>query len=102
MTGPGAGTAGTGTVAAPGGHHDPVTFELVKNALFFLVNEMALTLVRASYSGILRENMDFSTGIATPGRRDGHPGPVAAAPVRTDAGCGSRGAPGLAGPDGAR
>ena len=27
---------------------------------------MALTLVRASYSGILRENMDFSTGIATP------------------------------------
>ena len=50
--------------SAPGG--DPVTFELVRNALFFLVNEMALTLVRASYSGILRENMDFSTGIADP------------------------------------
>ncbi len=51
---------------APEVHGDPVTFELVKNALFFLVNEMALTLVRASYSGILRENMDFSTGIADP------------------------------------
>ena len=52
--------------AAPDARGDPVTFELVKNALFFLVNEMALTLVRASYSGILRENMDFSTGIADP------------------------------------
>ena len=45
---------------------DPVRFELIKNALFFLVNEMALTLVRASYSGILRDNMDFSTGLADP------------------------------------
>ena len=45
---------------------DPIRFELIKNALFFLVNEMALTLVRASYSGILRDNMDFSTGIADP------------------------------------
>ena len=54
----------TAVASAPGG--DPVTFELVRNALFFLVNEMALTLVRASYSGILRENMDFSTGIADP------------------------------------
>lgn len=45
---------------------DPVTFELIKNSLFFLVNEMALTLVRASYSEILRENMDFSTGVANP------------------------------------
>ena len=43
---------------------DPVRFELIKNAMSFLVNEMALTLVRASYSGILRDNMDFSTGIA--------------------------------------
>ena len=50
--------------AAPDAQADPVAFELVKNALFFLVNEMALTLVRTSYSGILRENMDFSTGIA--------------------------------------
>ena len=45
---------------------DPVQFELVKDGLTFLVNEMALTLVRASYSGILRDNMDFSTGIADP------------------------------------
>ena len=45
---------------------DPVRFELFKNAMFFLVNEMALTLVRASYSGILRDNMDFATGIADP------------------------------------
>lgn len=52
---------------ASGRHGDPIAFELIRNALFFLVNEMALTLVRASYSGILRENMDFSTGIANPG-----------------------------------
>jgi len=45
---------------------DPVRFELIKNATTFLVNEMTLTLVRASYSGILREMMDLSTGIATP------------------------------------
>ena len=56
---------GPRTAAVPDAQADPVTFELVKNALFFLVNEMALTLVRASYSGILRENMDFSTGIAS-------------------------------------
>ena len=43
---------------------DPIKFELIRNSLFFLVNEMALSLVRASYSGILRDNMDFSTGIA--------------------------------------
>ena len=49
-----------------GANIDPVNFELIKNAMFYLVNEMALTMVRASYSGILRENMDFSTGIATP------------------------------------
>ena len=43
---------------------DPIKFELIRNSLFFLVNEMALSLVRSSYSGILRDNMDFSTGIA--------------------------------------
>ena len=52
----------TPRAAAP----DPVQFELIKDGLTFLVNEMALTLVRASYSGILRDNMDFSTGIADP------------------------------------
>ena len=43
---------------------DPIKFELIRNSLFSLVNEMALSLVRSSYSGILRDNMDFSTGIA--------------------------------------
>ena len=43
---------------------DPVQFELIKNSMSFLVNEMGLTLVRTSYSGILRDNMDFATGIA--------------------------------------
>ncbi len=45
---------------------DPVAFELINNAMTFLVNEMALTLVRASYSGILRDNMDFATAVADP------------------------------------
>ena len=28
---------------------DPIKFELIRNSLFFLVNEMALSLVRSSY-----------------------------------------------------
>ena len=41
---------------------DPFTLELFKNALFSIADEMAGTICRTTYSGVLRDNMDFSTG----------------------------------------
>ena len=43
---------------------DPVAFELFKNAVFAIADEMALTIGRAAYSGILRDIMDYSTALA--------------------------------------
>ncbi|HEX9867802.1 MAG TPA: hydantoinase B/oxoprolinase family protein [Candidatus Tectomicrobia bacterium] len=43
---------------------DPITFELFKNAIFSIADEMALTVVRTTYSGVLKDNMDFSTALA--------------------------------------
>jgi len=45
------------------GHVDPIDFELFKNALFATADEMAVTVCRTTYSGVLRDNMDFSTSI---------------------------------------
>lgn len=41
---------------------DPVVFELIRNALGSIVDDMALTVVRTAYSNVVRDNMDFSTG----------------------------------------
>jgi len=43
---------------------DAISFELFKNALFSITDEMALTLFRTTYSGVLKDNMDYSTGFA--------------------------------------
>ena len=43
---------------------DPIEFELFKNAILSIADEMALTIVRTAYSGVLRDNMDFSTAVA--------------------------------------
>ncbi len=43
---------------------DPIAFELFKNAVFSIADEMALTICRTTYSGVLRDNMDFSTAFA--------------------------------------
>ncbi|MGB1844054.1 MAG: hydantoinase B/oxoprolinase family protein, partial [Thalassobaculaceae bacterium] len=40
---------------------DPVLFEIFKNSMHSIADEMALTVVRTSYSGVLRDNMDFAT-----------------------------------------
>lgn len=48
---------------------DPITFELIKNSLESLVDDMALTIVRTAYSNVVRDNMDFSTGFCD---RDGN------------------------------
>jgi len=44
--------------------HDPIAFELFKNAMFSIADEMALTVFRTTYSGVLKDNMDYSTGFA--------------------------------------
>lgn len=44
--------------------HSFIDFELFKNELFAVADEMAVTICRTTYSGVLRDNMDFSTGIA--------------------------------------
>jgi N-methylhydantoinase B/oxoprolinase/acetone carboxylase alpha subunit len=41
---------------------DPIAFELFKNAIFSIADEMALTVFRTTYSGVLKDNMDYSTG----------------------------------------
>ena len=42
---------------------DPVTLELIKNALDALVDEMALTLVRTAYSSNLKNSVDLSAAV---------------------------------------
>jgi hypothetical protein len=44
--------------------HDPIALELFKNAIFAIADEMALTVFRTTYSGVLKDNMDYSTGFA--------------------------------------
>ena len=43
---------------------DAIAFELFKNAIFSIADEMALTVFRTTYSGVLKDNMDYSTGLA--------------------------------------
>ena len=43
---------------------DPITIELFRNAIFAIADEMALTVYRTSYSGVLKSNMDYSTALA--------------------------------------
>lgn len=53
------------TVTLPGAaqRNSPIVRELVRNALESIVDDMALTVVRTSYSNTLRDVMDFSTAI---------------------------------------
>lgn len=41
---------------------DPFEFELFRNALMSVADEMALTVHRTTYSTVLRDNLDYSTG----------------------------------------
>lgn len=43
---------------------DPIVFELFKNSLFSMTDDMVLTILRTTYSGVLKDNMDHSTGFA--------------------------------------
>src|ERR1700730_12155801 len=43
--------------------NDRIEFELFKNSLFSIADEMALTIFRTTYSGVLKDNMDYSTAM---------------------------------------
>ena len=58
-----AGAAGAAEAAQGAGGADPFGFELFRNAIFAIADEMALTVCRTTYSGVLRDNMDFSTAL---------------------------------------
>ena len=42
---------------------DPIGFELFRNTLLSIADEMALTILRTAYSGVLKDNMDYSTAV---------------------------------------
>ena len=42
---------------------DPITFEVIKNALSSVADEMALIVMRSAYSPVVRDTMDFSTAL---------------------------------------
>lgn len=42
---------------------DPVAFEIVRNAITGIADEMVLTIVRTGYSAVVRDVMDFSAGL---------------------------------------
>ena len=44
---------------------DPVAFELIKNALAGIADGMAVTVVRTARSFVVKQTMDFSTGLCT-------------------------------------
>ena len=42
---------------------DPITFEVVNNALIGVAEQMAATILRTSYSTVIREMLDYSTAV---------------------------------------
>lgn len=48
---------------------DAITFEVIRNALDSLADEMALVLMRSAYSPVVRDSMDYSTALCD---RDGN------------------------------
>jgi N-methylhydantoinase B len=48
---------------------DPVTLEVVNNALVGVAEQMAATILRTSYSTVIREMLDYSTAVFDPSGR---------------------------------
>ena len=42
---------------------DPITLEVVQNALASIADELALVIMRSAYSNIVRDSMDYSTAV---------------------------------------
>ncbi|MCA3107782.1 MAG: hydantoinase B/oxoprolinase family protein [Rhodocyclaceae bacterium] len=51
-----------GTIAST--TRDPIAFELFKNSVAAIADEMAVTVHRTSYTSVVKNNMDFSTAFA--------------------------------------
>jgi N-methylhydantoinase B len=69
---------------------DPIAFEVAKNALISLADELAITVIRTAHSQTVRDSMDFSTAICDAGGRViaqgcGIPLHLGAIPVAMDA-----------------
>ena len=45
---------------------DPITFELVKNGLASIADDMSVAHVRAAYSTVVKDMLDFSTAVCAP------------------------------------
>ncbi len=45
---------------------DPITFEIIQHGLGAIVDEMALTIMRTAYSGVVKDALDYSTGFCDP------------------------------------
>ena len=48
---------------------DPITFEVIRNALGSIADEMALIVMRSAVSPVVRDTMDYSTAICDRGGR---------------------------------
>jgi N-methylhydantoinase B len=48
--------------------HDPITLEVIKNALDSIADQIALVLMRSAYSPVVRDSLDYSTAVCD---RDG-------------------------------
>jgi N-methylhydantoinase B len=53
-------------MSAPSPGRDPIRLELLKNAFAAISDEMAVTVVRTARSYVIKEAMDFSTGLIDP------------------------------------
>ena len=42
---------------------DPISFEVIRNALSSIADEMALVIMRSAYSPVVRDSMDYSTAL---------------------------------------
>jgi N-methylhydantoinase B len=58
-------TSSTSHIPLPGSSLDPVTVEVVRNKLDGIANEMELTLLKSSFSPIVKEGLDASASLFT-------------------------------------
>ena len=42
---------------------DPITLDVIQNALGSIADELALVIMRSAYSNIIRDSMDYSTAV---------------------------------------
>ena len=81
---------------------DPVTLQIVGNALASMADEMATTICRTAHSTVVRDGMDFSAVRLRRQGQDGRAGGQRAVPPRLDPGRDGDAARALRRPDPAR